>query len=560
MNAGVLDRIKRASTHLEAHPQPEGDAPQGPPPTTPLAWARQHRQIDGRPFSLDRFRPLEAIYEDDHPHIAVIKPAQRGVSEYAVNVASFALDRGAEVWTDGVKAGLNVGYIFPTKEALSDFSKERISGLVEESDYLQALFEDGDDFNAVTFKQVGQSYLYLRGGWSKRALKSFPADLMIFDEYDEMDPTAIALGRRRMNASPVRRELDISTPTIPGKGIHAQYLQSDQRVYEQRHACGAWVSYDFFRDVRVGGMPYEVWQTWDAERIRRAEVTLACPGCRETVADEERMAPGRWRAQAPEVLGVRGYHVPWWPFPVVDLAAYAVTAVSNDPSEITELYRSDLGLPYEPSGARITDMMLGQLSHDLPGGLLPVTSWTDVTMGVDPGARFHYRVSANDHQGRRCVLAMGAVGSWKELDGLMERWHVRLCIVDAMPELHAAQEFAARHEGRVLRSFYPVASALKGILQRVDEATGVVQINRTMAMDRVYANVAGCKEHWPAHIHNDPEVSAHMKAPVRVVSQDASGQDVASWVHSAPDHLFHASVYDTVARELLPSSLQVLVL
>jgi hypothetical protein len=379
----------------------------GTAPKTVLEWAERYREIDGRPFSLDRFAPLRAIYDDDHPHICVIKPAQRGISEWAINYASFALDRGAEVWTNGEKAGLNVGYIFPTKTDLIDFSKERVSGLVEETDYLRALYEDGEAFNAATFKQVGSSYLYLRGGWNARALKTFPADVIILDEYDEMDPKAPALARRRMNASLVRRELDISTPTIPGVGIHALYLQSDRRVYEQQHACGAWVSYDFFRDVRVDGRPYDEWVRRPAELIRASEVRLHCPSCSEPLTDDERCAVGRWRAEQPEVTGLRGYQIPWWPFPVVDLMTYAVTAVSANPSDLTELYRSDLGQPYDAAGSRITEMMLGQLSHDLPGGVLPVTSWAETTMGVDPGARFHYRVSADDHHGRRCVLGDG---------------------------------------------------------------------------------------------------------------------------------------------------------
>jgi hypothetical protein len=524
-----------------------------PPPKTVLEWAERYREIDGRPFSLDRFAPLAAIYDDDHPHICVIKPAQRGISEWAINYASFALDRGADVWTHGEKAGLNVGYIFPTKTDLIDFSKERVSGLVEETDYLRALYEDGEAFNAATFKQVGSSYLYLRGGWNARALKTFPADVIILDEYDEMDPKAPALARRRMNASLVRRELDISTPTIPGVGIHALYLQSDRRVYEQQHACGEWVSYDFFRDVRVDGRPYDEWVRRPAELIRASEVRLHCPSCSEPLTDDERCAVGRWRAEQPEVTGLRGYQIPWWPFPVVDLMTYAVTAISANPSDLTELYRSDLGQPYDAAGSRITEMMLGQLSHDLPGGVLPVTSWAETTMGVDPGARFHYRVSADDHHGRRCVLAMGSVGSWSDLDGLMDRWRVRLCVVDAMPELHAAQEFAARHQGRVLRAFYPQASAMSGQLFVVNEDKGVVQVNRTMAMDRVYANVAKGAEHWPAEIHNDREVIAHMKAPVRVLALDARGQEQATWVHTQPDHLYHASVYDTVAREALPA-------
>ena len=77
-------------------------------------------------------------------------------------------------------------------------------------------------------------------------------------------------------------------------------------------------------------------------------------------------------------------------------------------------------------------------------------------------------------------------------------------------------------------------------------------INRTMAMDKVYATIADGDEHWPKHLHDDPEVITHMTAPVRIIGQDASGQSQAQWVHTAPDHLYHACVYDQVARATMP--------
>jgi Arc/MetJ-type ribon-helix-helix transcriptional regulator len=529
-------------------------------PSALLEWAERYRRIDGQSFSLDRFAPLRAIYADDHPRIVVTKPSQRGVSEWAINYAIFALDRGAEVWANGQKTGLNVGYLFPTQAALSAFSKERISGLKRESAYLEALLGDSDDYDTVDFKQIRDSYLYLRGGWSEAGLLSFAADVAIFDEYDRMEPSAIALARRRLNASTVRREVFISTPTLPGTGVHGLYLQSDRQVYEQWHSCGGWVSYDFWRDVKVDGVLYEIpggrgWRTWPAELIRASEVRLHCPACQVPISEDERCAPGRWRAEAPEVQGLRGYHIPWWPFPVVDLVEYAVTAVSQDPSELTELYRSDLGLPYESSGSRITREMLAALSHDLPGGMLPDQKYRATTMGLDVGNRFHYRVSSIGEDGGRYVRAAGSVATWTEVDMLMVHHGVRLCVVDAYPEEHGARAFVARHAGKAVTATYPTANALKGVLCAPDPAkaleAGRVQINRTMAMDAVYSAIATASERWPSAIHNDPEVVTHLTAPVRVETLDPHGQSRADWVHTKPDHIFHASVYDRIARELL---------
>lgn len=523
-----------------------------PPPLSVLDWAARYRHIDGQPFSLDRFGPLKAIYEDDHPHVVIMKPAQRGVSEWAINMTLFALEHGASRWAPG-KDGLNVGYVFPTQDALRDFSKERISGLQTEDPHLAGLFGGDGEFEGVAFKQVGRSYLYLRGGWSESALLSFPADVMILDEFDKLDPKAVALARRRMNASEVRREIDISTPTLPGRGIHAMYLASDQRVYEQECAgCGTWRALDFFQDVRVEREPYEVWQFWSAERLREAYIRVVCPSCGHEFSKAERCAPGRWTAEAPEVKGIRGYHIPALAFPFVSLNTLCVNAVATEEAEIEEFRRSDLGLPYQPGGGGVTEDMLRRLSADLPNGKLPQTQWRQTTMGVDVGARFHYRITSLGQDGWPYVRAMGAARSWSDLDDLLERYRVSMSVIDALPELHAAMAWAQRHAGRVLRAYYPSnANALRSEMFRTDSDKAEVQINRTMAMDSVFAAVSRQRERWPTSVTSDPEVIQHMTAPVRVVTLDKHGQSKPAWVHTVPDHGFHASVYDRIARMVL---------
>lgn len=523
----------------------------------PRAWAERHRRIDDRPFSLARHVPLQEPYDDDHPFQVYLKCAQVGVSEMAITKACHALDVGAAYWQTG-KAGLNVAYLFPTGAALSDFSKERFSSLKTESPYLEALFAD-NPYDDVGFKQVGQSYLYLRGTHSKKSLKSFPADVMVLDEYDEMDPVAVAMVDKRMRASVVKRKVALSTPMLPGVGIHALYLQSDQRVWEvQCPRCDAWNTLDFLRDVTADGESREVWGAWPEERIRRARLETVCPSCRGPI---DRSGPGRWRALQPEITGIRGYHIPWYGFPTIDLLSLAIASIRTDPAQVAEFYRSDLGLPYAPQGGQISAAMLAQLSAELPGGVLPEGPWRQTTMGVDVGKRFHYRISSTGPDGARYVRKMGAVKSWSDLDALMERYQVRQCVIDAMPELHACDAWARQWRGRVLRAFYP--NGLEGQLFRKTDAeqdeagqpipgTERVQINRTMAMDTVLARIAGAEERWPGAATLDPEVIAHLTAPTRVTTKDDYGQERASWVHSAPDHLFHACVYDLIAAQALP--------
>ncbi|HMY72402.1 MAG TPA: phage terminase large subunit family protein, partial [Blastocatellia bacterium] len=537
-----------------------------------LEWAQVYRSIDDQPFSLARFKPLEAIYRDDHPQKVIIKPAQVGVSEYAITLAVWAMVAGFRLWST-VKKGINVGYLFPTQSALRDFSKERFSGLKRETSYLAALFDDGE-FDEVGFKQIADSYLYLRGAWSVAGLKSFPADLLIFDEYDEMDPAAIQLGRKRVRQSPIKREVYISTPTLPEIGIHGLYLASDQRVWEVECGnCREHHELDYFRDVRADGKSYDKWKRWNKEQVALAKWSVACPSCQGIL---DRFGPGRWTARRPEVTVLRGYHVPSLCFPAVSLEELGLSAISKDPTVLTEFYRSDLGLPYTAAGSRISVDMLLKLFAELEGGELPSTQWTRVTMGVDVGAEFHYRVDATGADGRRYCLAMGAVESWERVAVLMNQYSVRSCVVDAQPEHHGAKAFCERFKGRVKRAFYPskmtqlfrVASASptpKSRLQkRAEKQLGhagddiepdVVHIHRTMAMDAVFAQISAGDVLIPESIVRVEEVQKHLCAPVRVVTRDGNGQELATWQHTTPDHLFHASVYNLIALAILPRRL-----
>ncbi len=518
-------------------------------------WSLRHRRIDDHPFSLDRFSPLIPIYQDDHPFIVLIKPAQTGCSEFAINYACWALDQGAQYWGTG-KAGLNVGYIFPTAKALSDFAKERFGGLKRESAYLAALFSG--EYDDIGFKTIRESVLYLRGTYSEENLISFPGDVLILDEYDRMAPSAVALAEKRLRASEVKRRLYLSKPEIPGRGIDYLYKQSDQRIYEQPcYTCESWNTYDFFRDVRGNGEAWETWRLWTKEHLRQAEWTVHCPVCRQPA---DRTAQGRWTALRPDIRGIRGYAIPALAFPMTDLAELAIGAASPDPSVVTEFYRSDLGMAYEPGGSRVTEEMVRALSENLENGRLPkVALWRRTTMGVDVGSVFHYRITSTGPDGRRYVRAMGTVPSWSDVSKLLRSYKVRRCVVDSGPELHGAEEFASLHAGKVLRAYYPegmgpdlFTPSLDNVNQRLQDGDNLFKVNRTMAMDRLYATIAEGLEAWPSEFCHNAEIIDQLKAPIRTVIVNAKGRERIFWDHREPDHYFHASVYDQMAELTLP--------
>src|SRR5688572_8539286 len=97
--------------------------------TDPLAaWALKRIRLDGRPFSFEGHEYLRAIYDDQAKHIVLTKAAQVGGSTFAILRALHAC-----------LTGLNSMYFFPTRTDVLDFSKTRISPLLEENPFLAAL-------------------------------------------------------------------------------------------------------------------------------------------------------------------------------------------------------------------------------------------------------------------------------------------------------------------------------------------------------------------------------------------------------------------------------------
>jgi hypothetical protein len=580
------EAVNRARYELERKKAEEEEKQSGvvvePPPPSPLEWAYLYRRIEDRPFSLAfdpkrsrGYAPLEAIYQDPHHNIAIEKPAQRGLSEWAITLALHMLDVGARYF-DTDKKGLNVGYVFSSLQELQKFSKERLSGLMDESEHLSNLFTE---FNSTFFKKAGPSYLYCAGGKSTKGMKSFAADKLILDEYDEIDPTVAALADARLLNSDLKLKCALSTPTLPDVGIDELYNQSDQRVWEvQCEHCREYNELDFWRDVCADGEHYEVWKKWDEETLSVAHMHVACPSCHEAI---NTFGPGLWTARRPEITRLRGYRIPALSCGKLDLNDLAQRAISTVPEKVEEFFRSFLGLPYEPKGARVTIEMLKRLSVELVNGLLPGgVQWTNTTMGVDVGyPRWRYRISSTGPGGFRYVRAMGYVVSdegsatgkgkngWQKLSDLLKAYKVRHCVVDYAPEYDACAAWAEKHKGIVLRASYPTtATALRGRLYRVpseepddadsaeEQAANMVQVNRTMAMDVVYNNLAEGKEIWPAEFHNNREIVEHMRAPNRKTVRDKDGNLHPTWVHTKPDDYYHACVYDEIAQQTMPKS------
>jgi len=531
----------------------------------PADWAMLYRRIQGTPFTFEYHRPLEAIYRDVHKHICVTKPAQVGATTWATARAIWYMDMGAQYFNLD-RYGLSVGYLMPTNAKINKFVRTDVDVLRQESEYLEHFFNRASiDQNSQ--KIIGYSIMHLLGMQSEAALKSWPGDVLVFDEYDEMQERMIELARKRLNASKLRHEIDLSTPTLPDYGIDKQFRQSDQQIWHiECPNCHEWTDLEFFRDWRAlhpertlgDPVAYDVWKDWDKSVLRDADWNCYCPKCLFVLKQN---SPGEWKPRNPDKRGrdplIRGYQIPVLAFPTVDFLAIVLALTSGDAIKVAEAHRSNLGLPYLQGGAKLVDSNISELVDNtilingrVPSGLRP----THVTMGVDVGSVFHYRISANYEHIGRVVIAMGRAASWDDLSKLIVQYRVSKCVVDHMPEANSCREFQVKHPHIVVRAAYSVEP--KAVRYSEVNEDGLITIQRTVAHEDVFGAVIGHAEIWTAECASNSEVLLHMCAPYRTTRLNArTGEIVAHWDHGGvPDHFFHASIYDRCASSLIPQA------
>lgn len=524
-----------------------------------LQWTMARRAMlkPGVPFDLTHHRYLADIYRCNAQRMVIFKAGQMGASEYAV---SYAL-HGADV------RDATVLYVFPTDTHVSDFSSARIGPAMEVSPYLDSIVVDGSGeegkrgANRVTLKRVRDRFLYLRGGkvnpdGTAAQLKSIDADVIILDEIDEMDDRAPEIARKRLGHSSIGEERDISTPTYTGVGIHAHWLESDQRQWHVPCPhCGLWQPLSLEQIVTEwDDLKRPV--AWSGREEGRAWIA-----CRRCGRELDRLAPGRWVAEYPSRT-VAGFHLTKLFSHLYDPMQIVVALQSVDDTKRKEAVNQDLGLPYTAGSGQITDEVLDACRRPYAHGPAPKEDHYTF-MGVDVGDPEIYVVIRGD-------LRPGATGAperpqrlativnrFEELDVLIRQYSVTTCVVDAGPETRAARELRNRHWGVVWLATYAGGEQELKMPEAVewDRADGAVRMARTRCLDATFARFIGnentpAENTLPANIGSVSGYYDQMKAPVRMLEKNSRGNTIARYVEgAADDHFAHSEAYAWAASQ-----------
>ncbi len=148
---------------------------------------------------------------------------------------------------------------------------------------------------------------------------------------------------------------------------------------------------------------------------------------------------------------------------------------------------------------------------------------------------------------KRRIVYLGVHHSFEELDELMRRFNVRLCVVDALPETHATRAFAQRHGGKIFMNFF--VESQRGAT-RWDSRQHLVQENRTEALDASRKALRDGLVVLPRQSTIVEDFAAHCASDAKQLHEDEdTGAQSYRYVRTGPDHFSLAFTYDVIAWE-----------
>lgn len=510
--------------------------------TEPSRWASKYRYM-GHPYpGLWTFKHhpwLKEMHDAEAPMLIGQKAAQMGFTEWALNVAFHYLD---------VKR-MDVLYVLPnTRPDAADFSSGRFDKALELSEHLKELFSDVQN---VGHKRAGSTNLYIRGSNARSGLKSIPVSLLILDELDEMTQEHIPLAAERLMGQIERRQLMLSTPTIPDYGINFYYNSSTQEHFNFKcPSCSRFIELRFPDNVQIVGD--------DETDPRINESYLYCNLCKAKLVHEDKINYLGDGIHVPTYKGrsQRGFHINQLYSMHLPISVFVEAYFKSlkDPFAEQELHNSKLGLPHIVAGARLTEEIINHCIGTYRK--IDFNRNGIVTMGVDVGKKIHIEIDRwrlNGSSGHdinsyaHCqVINHLELDQFEELDALMFDFAVNFCVIDSQPERRKALEFANRFPGRVKLCRYPVGVNGRNISVSTEEEA-IINVDRTSWLDMSLGRFKNGTITLP--IDTGLDYKQQIMAQVRIPKKDANGNPIARYETPGNrfDHYGHARNYAEIA-------------
>ena len=476
-----------------------------------LDWIGGIKNEKGDPIEFDDHPFLIDIYDDNSQYLTVMKGAQVGLSTLQI----------LKNHKDADSQKMDIIYTLPTDADVRVFVGGKVNRIIANN---QKMIDDVADKDSIEQKQVGNSMIYFRGTWTKKAAIMVTADRLVHDEKDSSKLDVIADYQARLQHSKFKQIHTFSHPSLPETGVHADWLKSDQKHWH----------------VTCPKCQYEQFLNWDTENPRKMSIDMErrvyiCKRCKGTISDAVR-ASGRWIAKEPGRKW-SGYWVPLLIAPWVS-AGEVIDKFHDKDTTAEFFYTKILGLPYADASSKL---LREAFLQNLTGTAYAAPADDRVIIGIDTGLRIDYVIG-----NKKGLFFQGDCDDYDELDTLMERYKKAIAVIDQGGDLIGSRKFYEKWAGRVWLCSLAGDRKTKELVKwgKGDEH-GAVTADRNrliqLCVDEfrtkripVHGTEADWFEYW---------LDWNNLAKIKVLDPDTNQTKGYKWVRSGRDHRALATVF-----------------
>ncbi|WP_147432511.1 phage terminase large subunit family protein [Pararobbsia silviterrae] len=417
--------------------------------------------VDEKPFTLDDRPAMHFVYdlipstaEEAFQRIDVImKCTQVGFTVFEMMAMLYLALRFAPA---------KIGSFMPSKDLAAGKSSNRFMGIVRTMPAVHSMMTEtaaehgkSGEGNVLT-RNLGNSIFYFLWTSGKTTTESNPMDVVSFDEVQEMKIAAMEKTRERMSASAIRYTLMGSTANWPDEDIHWWFKKGTQyQFHTDCPSCHTGQVLDDHFPKCVGFDPTALrWNPREAEAGIVGEYRYRCHACGGWIDDPQ---IGRWIAKFPEA-SIRSLHFPQFLSPTI--SPREMYEAYRDAKDMKNFYNRKLGKPYvDPTQVPVNlEMLAACAALGMKLGVVWEERGRDTYMGIDQMGQFNAVLIAKRlPTGHMAIIHAEEVydaDPFARCSVLLERYGVRVCVVETLPNYNDAKRFANRHPGIVFLAGY----------------------------------------------------------------------------------------------------------
>lgn len=489
-------------------------------------WVENHRIVNekGELITFEKHQFLLDIYDDQSDNLVVMKAAQVGLSttEILKNMRDAELRR------------MDIIYTLPSDADVSLFVGGKVNRIIQNNPHLSQLTSDKD---SIEQKQIGQSMLYFRGTWSKKAAIMITADRLVHDEKDSSKQDVIADYQARLQHSKFKQTHVFSHPSVPGAGVDIEWQQSDQKE---------WI-------ITCPHCQHQQFLSWNTEDPRKMSIDIAkrefvCKKC-QSILDWHARAKGRWLPRkGRQNAKYSGYHISLLMAPWVTASEIIdkYNEVLKGKQTMDYFYNKILGLTYSGGGNSVPrDVIMGAITEEknLYEGRLVI--------GVDTGVKLRYVVG--NKQG---LVAYGEMNDYmpddvnklplsQTLEYYLLKFPNSIMVIDQGGDIIGSRKLRAKYPGRVFLCHYSSDRKTMQLIRWGEkDENGNVVADRNRMIQLVIDELREKRLRLYNGNENDwYDYWLHWSHIYRKADVDNLGITKYAWMRSDRDDWVHATVY-----------------